>query len=195
MKFARLPLLLILLFTTVLLNACGPSNTVPLVAPTVPNNVLPAPNAPRVSVVVFEDKRDSQDRGVRRDGTAFVGSQDVTQWVSQALADELRRCGLQVSYALTPDQARSGNPDFIVTGTLDKAWLREVSATELICDMSASYRVASRSGKLSNRESLNAGQTRNGLPSGDVAKDLMTSCLRDLVQPMARKIQTIIGQK
>ena len=82
-----------------------------------------------------------------------------------------------------------------MTGTLDKAWLREVSATELICDMSASYRVASRSGKLSNRESLNAGQTRNGLPSGDVAKDLMTSCLRDLVQPMARKIQTIIGQK
>lgn len=185
----------LLMVSALLLSACGPSNTVPLLAPSVPNNVLPAPNAPRVSVVAFEDKRDSQDLGVRRDGTAFVGSQDVSQWVSQALADELRRCGLQVSYALTPDQARGGNPDYIVTGTLDKAWLREMSATELICDMSATFRVASRSGKLSNRETLNAGQTRNGLPSGNVAQDLMTATLRDLIQPMGRKIQTIIGQK
>lgn len=185
----------LLIVGTFLLSACGPSNTVQLMAPTIPNNVLPAPNAPRVTVVAFEDKRDSQDLGVRRDGTAFVGSQDASQWVSQALADELRRCGLQVSYALTPDQARGGNPDYIVTGTLDKAWLRELSATELVCDLSATYRVASRSGKLSNRETLNAGQTRNGLPSGDVAQDLMITTLRDLIQPMARKIQTIIGHK
>lgn len=185
----------LLIVGTFLLSACGPSNTVQLLAPAIPNNVLPAPNAPRVSVVAFEDKRDSQDLGVRRDGTAFVGSQDASQWVSQALADELRRCGLQVSYALTPDQARGGNPDYIVTGTLDKAWLREMSATELVCDLSATFRVASRSGKLSNRETLNAGQTRNGLPSGDVAQDLMVTTLRDLIQPMARKIQTIIGHK
>ena len=192
MRFSRLFCLVMLLFSALALTACGPSNTVPLLTPGVPSTVLPAPNAPRVSVVAFEDERDNQDLGVRRDGTAFIGSQNAAQWVSQSLADELRRNGLQVTYAQNADQARSGNPDYIVTGTLRKAWLKEVSSTELVSSMQASFRVVSRSGSKSNLETLNAGQTYKSLPGGDVAKDLMSSTLRDLIRPMGQKILSFV---
>lgn len=52
-----------------LLTACGPSNTVRLLSPPpLDGSVLPTPNAPRVTVVMFEDKRmDQTTLGQRRD--------------------------------------------------------------------------------------------------------------------------------
>ncbi|MDE7370661.1 MAG: hypothetical protein K2N07_02755 [Desulfovibrio sp.] len=48
--------LLALLGAVLLLSACGPSNTVRLLPPPpLDASVLPAPNAPSVSVVNFED--------------------------------------------------------------------------------------------------------------------------------------------
>lgn len=125
MKSARITRLLPLslaLMLAMFLTACGPSNTVRLLSPApAVNPVLPAPNAPRVTVVPFTDNRqDTTNLGVRRDGSAFVASDDVAQWVSRGLADELRRQGVQVSYALDENQARSGNPDYIVTGTVER---------------------------------------------------------------------------
>ena len=96
MKSARITRLLPLslaLMLAMFLTACGPSNTVRLLSPApAVNPVLPAPNAPRVTVVPFTDNRqDSTNLGVRRDGSAFVASDDLAQWVSRGLADELRR--------------------------------------------------------------------------------------------------------
>ena len=61
MKSARitrpLPLSLALMLA-MFLTACGPSNTVRLLSPApAVNPVLPAPNAPRVTVVPFTDNR------------------------------------------------------------------------------------------------------------------------------------------
>ncbi len=192
MKLIRLAPLFVLSLA-LLLSACGPSNTVrllPLPQPGV--SVLPAPNAPRISVVPFEDKRMDANLGTRRDGSAFVATEDVAQWVSRGLADELTRAGLQVSYALTPGQARSGNPDYIITGKLEEVWIKEVSSTELTTGMRATYVLASRSGKVSS-ETLTSGQSRNGLPGGSVADDLMRQTMLDLVQPMAAKIKQTVS--
>ena len=195
-RITRLLPLSLALLLALFLTACGPSNTVRLISPApAVNPVLPAPNAPRVTVVPFADKRqDTSNLGVRRDGSAFVASEDVAQWVSRGLADELRRQGVQVSYAMDESQARSGNPDYIVTGTLEQAWLREVSATELATSMRATYRLASRSGRVT-KETLNASQNRSGLPTSDAAEEIMVSSLRELVQPMARKIKAIVDGK
>ena len=182
MKLIRLAPLFVLSLA-LLLSACGPSNTVrllPLPQPGV--SVLPAPNAPRISVVPFEDKRMDANLGTRRDGSAFVATEDVAQWVSRGLADELTRAGLQVSYALTPGQA----------GKLEEVWIKEVSSTELTTGMRATYVLASRSGKVSS-ETLTSGQSRNGLPGGSVADDLMRQTMLDLVQPMATKIKQTVS--
>ncbi|MGE9984101.1 hypothetical protein [Desulfovibrio sp. SGI.169] len=188
---------LAVLLTTLLLSACGPSNNVRLLPPPpLDASVLPAPNAPRISVVTFVDKRQDQSAlGVRRDKSAFVTSDDVSQWISRALADELARNGMQVTFALNVNQARSGNPDYLVTGQVEEAWLREVSATDISTHLRVSYALANRQGRMMH-ESLNASQSRTGLPSGAAADNLMLETLRDLVKPMAQKIvQTIQGKK
>lgn len=185
------------LLAVLLLSACGPSNNVRLLSPPpLDASTLPAPNAPRVSVVIFADKRaDQTSLGQRRDSSAFVTADNVAQWMSKALADELARNGLQVSYAVSVSQARSGNPDYLVTGEVDEAWLRETSATEMSTNLRVNYVLANRQGRLL-RESLNSSQSRTGLPSGAAAENLMLETLRDLVKPMARKIvQTIEAKK
>ena len=188
MKSARITRLLFLslaLMLAMFLTACGPSNTVRLLSP-----------APAVNPVVpFTDNRqDTTNLGVRRDGSAFVASDDLAQWVSRGLADELRRQGVQVSYAMDENQARSGNPDYIVTGTVEQAWLREVSATELATSMRATYRLAPRSGRVV-KETLNSSQNRSGIPTGGAAEEIMLNSMRELVQPMARKIKAIVDGK
>ena len=115
--------------------------------------------------------------------------------ISRALADELARNGMQVTFALNVGQARSGNPDYLVTGQVDEAWLRETSATDLATNLRVNYVLANRQGRLL-RESLSSSQSRTGLPSGAAAENLMLETLRDLVKPMAQKIvQTIQAKK
>jgi len=194
MKHVRLVLCVALL---ALLAACGPSNNVRLLPPPpLDASVLPAPNAPRVTVVTFEDKRmDQTVIGTRRDNSAFVTTDNVSQWISKALADELARNGMQVSYSISVAEARKGNPDFLVTGQIDEASIRETSTTDMSTSLRANYVLANRQARIL-RESLNASQSRTGLPSGSAADNLMRETLRDLIKPMARKIvQTIEAKK
>ena len=189
--------LLALLGAVFLLSACGPSNTVRLLPPPpLDASVLPAPIAPSVSVVSFEDKRvDTSSVGVRRDGSAFTTSGDVAEWISRALADELARSGFQVTFAANVNQARSGNPDYLVTGQVDEVWLKENSSLEITSQMRVKCALANRKGRLWS-ESCNASQSRSGLPSGSTADNLLLDTLRDLVKPMAQKIvQTIDAKK
>ncbi|SDF48402.1 hypothetical protein [Desulfovibrio legallii] len=195
MKSIRIVLYCSLL--TLLLAACGPSNTVRLLAPPpLDGAVLPTPNAPRVTVVMFEDKRmDQTTLGQRRDKSAFVTGDNVPQWISKALADELARNGLQISYSVSVAEARKGNPDYLVTGQVDEAWINETSSTDMNTSLRVGYVLANRQARMV-RESLNASQSRTGLPSGSAADNLMLETLCDLVKPMARKIvQTIETKK
>jgi len=194
MKHLRIVLCVSLL---ALLAACGPSNNVRLLPPPpLDASVLPSPNAPRVTVVTFEDKRmDQSVIGTRRDNSAFVTTDNVSQWISKALADELARNGMQVSYSISVNEVRKGNPDFLVTGQIDEANIRETSTTDMATSLRANYVLANRQARIM-RESLNASQSRTGLPSGSAADNLMLETLRDLVKPMAQKIvQTIEAKK
>ena len=132
---------------------------------------------------------------MRRDGSAFTTSGDVAQWISRALADELARSGFLVSFATNVNQARSGNPDYLVTGQVDEVWLKENSSMEISSQMRVKCALANRKGRLWS-ESCNASQSRSGLPSGSTADNLLLDTLRDLVKPMAQKIvQTIDAKK
>ncbi|MBO4300497.1 MAG: hypothetical protein J5861_02730 [Desulfovibrio sp.] len=180
-----------------LLSACGPSNNVTLLPPPPPDTaVIPTPNAPRVTVVTFEDNRQDQSViGVRRDRSAFVTSDNVSQWISKGLADELSRQGLQISYALGVDEARKGNPDFLITGKIEEATLTETSATEMSASLRVSYALANRQKRLL-RESPSAAQSRTGLFSSSAADNLMQETLLGLVKPMTQKIvQTVVPGK
>ena len=194
MKPVRNVLFLVLL--AFLATACGPANSVRLLPPPFQEGaVLPGPKAPRVTVVAFDDKRqDMTAIGSRRDNTAFVTNDSVTQWISKALADELARNGLQVSYADSVNQARAGNPDYMVTGDVDQVWLREKSATDLSTQMRVNYSVANRQNRI-YKETLNASQSRTVMPTGSAADNIMLDTLRELIKPMAQKIVQAIEAK
>ena len=194
MKPMRNALFLVLL--AFLATACGPANSVRLLPPPFQEGaVLPGPKAPRVTVVAFDDKRqDMTVIGSRRDNTAFVTNDSVTQWISKALADELARNGLQVSYSDSVNQARAGNPDYLVTGDVDQVWLREKSATDLSTQMRVNYSVANRQSRI-YKETLNASQSRTVMPTGSAADTIMLDTLRELIKPMAQKIVQAIEAK
>jgi hypothetical protein len=194
MKPVRNVLFLVLL--AFLATACGPANSVRLLPPPFQEGaVLPGPKAPRVTVVAFDDKREDMTViGSRRDNTAFVTNDSVTQWISKALADELARNGLQVSYSDSVSQARAGNPDYLVTGDVDQVWLREKSATDLSTQMRVNYSVANRQSRI-YKETLNASQSRTVMPTGSAADTIMLDTLRELIKPMAQKIVQAIEAK
>ena len=194
MKPMRNVLFLVLL--AFLATACGPANSVRLLPPPFQEGaVLPGPKAPRVTVVAFDDKREDMTViGSRRDNTAFVTNDSVTQWISKALADELARNGLQVSYSDSVNQARAGNPDYLVTGDVDQVWLREKSATDLSTQMRVNYSVANRQSRI-YKETLNASQSRTVMPTGSAADTIMLDTLRELIKPMAQKIVQAIEAK
>lgn len=194
----KLALLLMLICLPVLaLTGCGPSNSLSLLPPPpLTAASLPAPNAPSASVALFADDRlDPGAIGVRRDGSAFTTAGNVPLWISRALADELARNGLRVTFAMDVDQARSGNPDYLVTGKISEVWLKENSATEMSVQMRASCTLANRKGKLWT-ESCNSSQTKSSLPTGSAADNLLLDTMRDLIKPLAQKIiQTIETSK
>lgn len=173
------------------LAACAPSNTVRLLYAPPDASILPMPNAQRIAVVMFEDQRGTMQIGERRDGTSFVASAPVADWVARNLADELTRQGLQVSYATTLDQARAANPDFIVTGTVNDITLREVKTTDFTAQMRLGVTLSGRKGRIFT-ETLSSSQSKQVIPSADVVEKLLADTLREVIQPAARKIRDAV---
>lgn len=185
------------IFAMSILAACGPGNSVRLLPPPpIPASTIPAPNAPSITVVNFTDERiDPGAIGVRRDGSAFTTQENVPLWISRALADELARNGLRVTFANSTSQARSGSPDYLLTGQINEVWLKEVSATEMSVQMRVNASLASRKGKIWS-ESCNSSQTKSNLPGTGSADNLLQDTMRDLVKTIAQKIiLTIEAQK
>ena len=64
----------------------------------------------------------------------------------------------------------------------------------MCASMRATYRLAPRSGRVV-KETLNSSQNRSGIPTGGAAEEIMLNSMRELVQPMARKIKAIVDGK
>lgn len=188
----KLQLFAILIFAC-LACACGPGNTVRLAPPpAIEAASLPSPNAPSVTVVEFSDKRvDPEIVGKRRDGSAFITSGDVPQWISRSLADELARKGFRVSYATSAAEATRGNPDYLVTGSVEQFWLTETSAVQLQAAMRVKCSLANRKGRIWT-ETTNSSQTVGGLLSQSSTENLLSGTLVDLTRPIAQKIASSI---
>ena len=151
------------------------------------------PGAATVAVVRFADKRGKSQLGVRRDGSAFDSATPVGEWAARSLADELERLGLRAGYAENLGQAHALKPACIVSGSVEEAWLKQDSYT----DMAASIRVTVNMTKADKHiftESFNASQQRTGLPSGSAAEDILLGAMQEIVQPAAQKLRARMGQ-
>ncbi len=194
MKIPTFTKVLCLALITLFCAACGPNNTVPLSYPTEEGGVLPAPNAPRVAVVIFEDQRAQTHLGHRSDDTTFVGTSSVPEWMSRSLAEALRARGMQVSFANTLVEAQNSGTDFIITGAVDEAMLTEVSVAELRANMRVELAVHQNKNLLM-KENLSASQSETGLISTSTATKLLQSTVQNLLRPGVEKISNAIGMQ
>ena len=169
------------------LAGCAPKDTVRLLYTPVTPSVLPAPTAPRVAVVLFEDKRGKQEIGTRSKGGVFSAATSVPEWISRSLADEISRMGPQVSYAPSIQLAQSARPDYIVTGTVEEVWVKESNPTTYAATVHISFNVANRQGSVYS-QNLSSSQEKTGLPSSGMVEDLLTGTLREVLGVAASKI-------
>ena len=171
-----------------MLTACGPSNTIHLQPYKPASSVLPAPTAPTISVVKFADQRpDPSALGKRRDGSYFTTMDNASDWLSRSIVDALSARGYQVSYAQSQAEAMQGKPDYMLTGALNELKINEKSATSFDTSITAKYVLADRSRKIGS-ETLNASQTKTGLPGNSTVENLLKDTLADVVNPMASKV-------
>lgn len=168
-------------------GGCAPKDTVRLLYTPVTPSVLPAPTAPRVAVVLFEDKRGKQEIGTRSKGGVFSAATSVPEWISRSLADEISRMGPQVSYAPSIQLAQSARPDYIVTGTVEEVWVKESNPTTYAATVRISFNVANRQGSVYS-QNLSSSQEKTGLPSSGMVEDLLTGTLREVLGVAASKI-------
>lgn len=169
------------------LAGCMPKDTVRLMYAPVTPTVLPAPTAPRVAVVLFEDKRGKEEIGVRRNGSKFLPGSPVAEWVSRSLADEISRMGPQVSYAPSMQLAQSARPDYIVTGQVEEVWIKESSPATYNATVRVSFTLAKRQGAVYS-QNLSSTQDKTGLPGSDMVENLLTDTLREVLGVAASKI-------
>ena len=169
------------------LAGCAPKDTVRLLYTPVTPSVLPAPTAPRVAVVLFEDKRGKQEIGTRSKGGVFSAATSVPEWISRSLADEISRMGPQVSYAPSIQLAQSARPDYIVTGTVEEVWVKESNPTTYAATVRISFNVANRQGSVYS-QNLSSSQEKTGLPSSGMVEDLLTGTKREVLGVAASKI-------
>ena len=169
------------------LAGCAPKDTVRLLYTPVTPSVLPAPTAPRVAVVLFEDKRGKQEIGTRSKGGVFSAATSVPEWISRSLADEISRMGPQVSYAPSIQLAQSARPDYIATGTVEEVGVKESNPTTYAATVRISFNVANRQGSVYS-QNLSSSQEKTGLPSSGMVEDLLTGTLREVLGVAASKI-------
>ena len=170
--------LLVALIPLVFLAACGPSNSVRLMYTPSGAAVLPKPGAPRVTVVMFDDKRPRQAIGERQDGSSFMANALVSDWVSRALGEEL---------ACIMMEARTANPPYIASGVVNEIWIRENGPTSLAATVRLTVTLSTPD-KVIYSESLSSTQERRGLPSASGVESLVADTLRDVLVVAAGKM-------
>ena len=193
MKLPRLLLPVFLVAAMGMLTACGPSNTIHLQPYKPASSVLPGPTSPTITVVKFSDKRPDPTRiGKRRDGSYFTTMDNAKEWSPAPSWTALAAQGFQVAYA-HHSRGHQGQARLHAHRHPERAQINEKSATSFDTSITAKYTLADRNKKIS-METLNASQTKTGLPGNSTVENLLRDTLTDVVNPMAEKVAAKIGR-
>jgi len=191
-NYSTIAILALFIFTFV--GGCSPSNTVKLTYKSSNASTLPAPGSTSIAIVQFKDERTKSHIGIRSDGSQFVTSSPVIEWLSKSLAEELSKNGYQVSFSQSINQAKTANPDYIITGSVEEIWIKETSALETSASIKVVMTIYNKKGRIFS-ENLSASQSKKGLPSSSTAEILLESTLQEIIMPAAKKIQQQISGK
>jgi hypothetical protein len=137
----------------------------------------------RLSLTVpgFADARgDVEGVGRTEDGRVYYPDRLVEDWVTSAFRRELRSAGCQVSKQPSREAQTNG---FILRGSVERAWLRQVSSTEYTVNLELNLRVF-RGERRVHAESFKASLQRIAFPRQELPELLMQENLQDLMRVM-----------
>lgn len=191
MPFPSLRIVLVLLLLA--LTAGCAQNTVRLIY-TPKESGIPSASAPKISVVQFKDARPKQEIGQRSDGSPFIASSSVAEWVSHAFASELSRLGMVVTFAQTEEQAWASGATYVASGVIEEVWLTEQSSTSYHCAMRGTAILKDSRSTLVNN-AFSSSLARRVVPMSSVPQEMLSESAGDLVNRMAHAIQQKLGSQ
>ena len=167
------------------LAACSANTVVPLrYQPSAPQGVPTCTQS--VTLLPFADKRaDTITLGSLGEGKRFYAENDVAEWVSWAMFEELKARGCDVKYREKSD-AGTGK-GYVVSGSFDT--INVESGTALMAKASLRLRVkVEKDGKFII-EQIYSGERENlGLTNVDAAQMVLSSTLQYLLQDAASDV-------
>ncbi len=180
------------LLASVMLTGCfGSSSNVRLTYDRSGMTIVPSSTAPRIVVVMFEDKRGRIDIGVHKDGSPFNPASSVSEWASQGLADELAKLGAQVSLASSMAQATAGKPDCIVEGSVEQVWLTEKNISSYSCVVRIQTRTHRDASSPQLRKNA-AQQDKAGIPGPRLQEETLSAAMADALSAAASSIMSTL---
>lgn len=178
---------LVMLVAALALTGCFAKNNVSLIYELEGSKPVPSVTAPRVVVVQFEDKRAVPELGYLLNGTPFQTSDSVANWVTHAFADELAARGAQVSVALSPAQAELNQPQYVVSGSVEKIQIMEKGVADYVAEVRLQTHVRSASQEEVTR-TFTAQQEKTGIPGARLVESTLAGALAEALSSAAGSI-------
>ncbi len=182
--------LCVLVLASMLSGCLGSNNTVRLTYDnSSARNIVPSSTAPRIVVVMFEDRRGRIDIGIHKDGSPFNPASSVAEWATRGLADELAKLGAQVSMAASMNQARAGDPDCIVEGTIEHIWLAEKNISSYSCIVRLQTHLHHADSAVQTRK-YSAQEDKAGIPGPRLQEETLSAAMSSALSNAASSIMS-----
>jgi hypothetical protein len=109
----------------------------------------------------------------------------VNEWVTRALYDELKLSGCKAEYH---DKMGDYNTDFVVTGDVEKAYIKQDSATKYNVDISLKVNIFSDGQKVVGK-TYRSNMTKRTAPSFSFKSSVATQMLQDVMRVAVPELQ------
>jgi hypothetical protein len=167
--------LLLCLVAAAAFAACAPLNKIPLQY--TPTGQQKAQCRTPVSVSAFEDRRGLERIGEHGPDMVLFPDTSVSQWVTWAMVEELKAAGCKAFYVEPNVPAPT---DTVVTGTIQRVFIRNLSRFEYQNDMLVSV-VLRRGGETVWTKEYSGSVKRTGTPTTETYRDLLQEGLQDIM--------------
>ena len=184
MKLSAIAAIAVIGFGLVGFSGCTPRTQVALKYQ--PALIKQFPCRKSVSIVTFKDVRNKTTIGETQKGEPIYATASVSEWISRALTDELRRAGCRVEYH---DASYAFDTDVTLTGEIKALNLIQMTYTEYDSDMRVNI-ILEKHGQREFSKEYYSTFTKKTLPSSGVSEEVLTGLLQGMIQEIVPDLRS-----
>jgi hypothetical protein len=176
MRLSAIVAIALIGFVFVGFSGCTPRTQVALKYQ--PTLIKQFPCRKSVSIVTFKDDLNRTTIGETQKGEPIHATDSVSEWISRALYDELRRAGCRVEYH---DAVYAFDTDVTLTGEIKALKIVQMTYTEYDSDMRLNI-ILQKQGQREFSKEYYSTFTKKTLPSSGVSEEVLTELLQGMIQ-------------